>query len=133
MIQPIPLINNVYGIKVSESAINFNFYRINNYAIMLEWDDPKRPLNPFTIVKVDEYYGNLYDYKWPQLICMSGEVTEGELMLFHELQHHNFKEWFINFERRNSYFTNRVDSLRSLLTSKGLNPDNTLLIQKINA
>jgi hypothetical protein len=59
-----------------------------------------------------------------QLICTSKECTEESLKPMDDiLQHHNFKEWFLNFEGRDSYFTNRASSMASLLRSKGCDPD----------
>ncbi len=118
MTQPIHLIGSTYAVEVPEDAHGLDINKYGNGSELNYWLIAGAK---DTLIVTDLPPGN-----W-QIIC-----TEGELMLMHELQHPLFKEWFINFTGRNSYFTNRVDSLRSLVASKDIDPDKTLIIKKVS-
>jgi hypothetical protein len=53
-----------------------------------------------------------------EFLFTTDSATEEQARKVTGLQHHNFKEWYINFEGRN-YFTEALPSLRSLMRSKG--------------
>lgn len=122
-----------WAVEVPDKIDNPNFYRVNNESIMFKWGDVDRPLNPHDVVRIDKYSGDLKDYKWPVFLFTTATATEEELKpLDYILQHNNFKEWFIDFCNRLTYFFNRKDSLESLLLSKKLNPNkNYAIIEKM--
>lgn len=83
--------------------------------------------------------GNSFTQKIPpgtyRFLFTTEVATEEQLKpLDYVLQHNNFKERFIDFCNRLTYFFNRKDSLDSLLLSKKLNPENNYaIIEKLTS
>lgn len=127
----IQITDKVWAVEVPDKINNPNFYRVNNEAIMFNWDDIDHPLNPHDLVRVDKFFGDLKDYKWPVFLFTTKTATEedahpvvenvttvNELPVYRDYE---FSMWM----------KSAVGSLRSLLRSKGLDPNkNYALIEK---
>ena len=93
---------------------------------MLKWDDVKRPLNPFDVVEVDIYEGNLDEYKWPIIVCTSKDITRwqaSELVENKWCEEEKGEEAmiFIGYENSKEVWSyDPLDALRSLLTPADL-------------
>lgn len=128
------LTENLFAVEVPDKVENLNLYRINNYAIMLEWDDVERPLNPHTCVRVDEHHGDLKEYTWPKILCTTKEATEEQAKGIAEwFQIKNEIGWknYCDPEPFRYPFKDYKYSIRSLLTSNGLDErKNYLLLKK---
>lgn len=118
-----------YAVEVPDLIENVNFYRINGNSIMVEWDVVGKPLNPFTCKKVGEYYGNLYDYKWPVVVCTSKEATKEQAYNIVEHEWDGFKDYG-EVDLSLVPYVSPIDSLKSLLTSKGCDINKNWLILK---
>lgn len=114
----INLRENIWAVEVPDKIANPHLYRVNNSSIMLKWDDIERPLNPHDLVKVDTYYGNLDDYKWPEIVCTSKEATEDECAIIAGL---SFQDVVHGYSR--TFF-------HDLLTEKGCDINKNYLILK---
>lgn len=128
------LTENVFAVELPDNVENLNLYRINNYAIMLEWDDVERPLNPHTCVKVDEHHGDLKEYTWPKILCTTKEASEEQAKgIVPMIVVRNCDEVYQDYITPDDhYYYEALPSLRSLLTSKGLDGNkNYVLLKKI--
>ena len=125
-----------FAVEVPEVISNPHFYRVNSRSIMLKWDDVKRPLNPFDVVEVDIYEGNLDEYKWPIIVCTSKDITRwqaSELVENRWCEEEKGEEAmiFIGYENSKEVWSyDPLDALRSLLTSRGLDLNKQYLILK---
>ena len=106
------LTDNIFAVEAPEGARNIKLFRNRIHYQDVGGDS------------IDLRPGN-----W-QLLCTTMEATEEQLKALAVLEHHNFSEWYINFIGRSSYFTNRKSSLRSLLTSKGLDGSKNYVLLK---
>jgi hypothetical protein len=132
MTQLIQLTGNHYGITVPEGA---QYYRLEYSAngeiceliFYRDCDDIDFPdeIDEFKIV-------DLPAGSW-QLICMARDISEemakGIVTTGLNGLYKNYDTW-IDMSGFEDY-DKAVDSLRSLLASKGLNPETTLLIEKV--
>lgn len=121
----IELINNYWAVDVPEGATDFGFIN-DSLVCRLPTSKPGRY---YWLHEAEEQMQKIGG-EW-EIVCTSREATNGKLEVMDDiLQHHNYKEWFINFERGMSYFTNRIASLNSLLVSKVCDLNKNWLIIK---
>jgi hypothetical protein len=121
MTQPIHIINILYGITVPEGAQNFRAVETEQGTKGIFYD-----------TKLATSWIALPPGNW-QLICMardtSEEMAKGIVTTGLNGLYKNYDTW-IDMSGFEDY-DKAVDSLRSLLTSHGLNPETTLLIQTV--
>lgn len=126
------LLPGILAVPVPDEIKNAHFYRVNNESIMLKWDDVNHPLNIYDVVRVDKHYGDLEDYKWPEILFTTKDLKEEDTVgvvdghFDTELQ-----EWRYGFKANNSMiYESAVDALQSLLRSHNLTGKNYLLIKR---
>ena len=139
------LTNNHWAVEVPDMATNFIvdmgylIYKVPNYK---GWVNDNVLADYNKLQKHLKKYENEPDFKtggtplppgsWKYLFTTK-EATEEDLKVFdHILQHHNFKEWFLDFTHRGTYFLNRIGSFMSFLISKGLPSGNNFAILQNN-
>jgi hypothetical protein len=119
------------AVEVPEEMAEPHFYRVNNESIMFKWKDVVHPLNPYDVIKVDHYRGDLELYKWPEFIATTKTITEEQAK---ELTG-TFSEGYNDYcdSKKLTYLLYAKDSLLSFIRFKGGNPDkNTYAILKRN-
>lgn len=133
------ILPNIFAVEVPDVIADPHLYRVNNESIMLKWTDVKHPLNPHDIVRVDRYYGDLKDYKWPEILFTTKSCTEDDASSVRNavVDAHfdtELQEWRYGFHENNTMiYENATDALQSLLRSHGLSTDkNYLLLKKIS-
>lgn len=136
----IQLTDRVYAVEVPGKIDNPNFYRVNNESIMFNWDDVKRPLNPYDVVRVDIFCGDLKDYKWPGFLFTTKTATEEQSASVVQIISNgkiSGRPQYRRYDRDNElparmWTRDSRHSLETLLRSKGLDPDknNFALIEK---
>lgn len=120
MTQPTHLIGSTYGLPIPEDAHGID---INKYANGSELNYWLISGDKETLIVIDLPPGN-----W-QLICTTKEVTEEQAKGIVEREEGEFKD----YECDEAVYMYAANSLRSLLTSKGLDPNkNYLLIKKVS-
>lgn len=124
--------SGIYAIPVPVEIKNAHFYRVNNESIMLAWNDVKRPLNPYNLVRVDYYRGDLKDYKWPVIICTTANASEEDAAKFLEFRGYReeLEPMYLMYGEDVPTIGTWKDSLSSLLRSLNLNEENYLIIKK---
>lgn len=129
----IQLTDKLWAVEVPDKIDNPNFYRVNNEAIMFNWDDVDRPLNPHDLVRVDKFFGDLKDYKWPVFLFTTKTATEEDArkVVEHDDFIGGYKDYDTDRFHHEDPFIKATDSLDSLLRSKNCDPNkNYALIEK---
>lgn len=141
MTQPTHLLDQVFAIEVPEGSINFTvdmgylIYKVPNYAnwctdaILSDYGRLSKYLETHSADKDYKTGGIPLPGNW-QIICSSKECTEeqakGVVEEYSIRGHKRFEDYSIEFMWQET----ALDSLRSLLTSKGLDPNKNYIILK---
>ena len=128
---PIHLRAEYWGINVPADAINFEISRPFNDRFHLNWGYPD-PLVSSGMCLYFKYFGGKKNYpKHLEIVCLSKEVTDKVASTIVERRDSEGRGFiFLNYENGMYVFSRATSSLRSLLRSKGLDPNNTLILKK---
>lgn len=126
------LLPGILAVPVPDEIKNAHFYRVNNESIMLKWDDVKHPLNIYDVVRVDKHYGDLEDYKWPEILFTTKDCSEqqAEKVVAFDM-YEDVGTLAANYANDSTGDCKScTESLQSLLRSHNLTGKNYLLIKR---
>jgi hypothetical protein len=113
-------------LEVPEGAMNFELYRIDNINIMVEF---KQSSGFRGVVEVGRELGRNSLQKDYTILGIAYELTEEQAFELVD-KSRSGGMLYTNYISELDLFFSATDSLKSLITSLGLNPETTLIIER---